>query len=129
MDILTCAIFNKTIMFWHLLKEIYHSLFMDIFSVSFKTGKRNVLITFLIFFHDLCFTEFDLRWFGVLLLFCLSVSAADTGPQLVPPRMLSCSVARNSVLNMINYGSLNGVDLLLYSLYHTWSTYTISICI
>ena len=78
------TIFKETVTFWHLLKEIYHLLFVMesflIFALQFilrqKSVKGNVTITILylkVFHthtHNLYFTDFTLKLFIVIFCYC-----------------------------------------------------------
>ena len=78
------TIFKETVTFWHLLKEIYHYLFVMesflIFALQFilrqKSVKGNVTITILylkVFHthtHNLYFTDFTLKLFIVIFCYC-----------------------------------------------------------
>ena len=78
------TIFKETVTFWHLLKEIYHYLFVMesflIFALQFilrqKSVKGNVTITILylkVFHthtHNLYFTDFTLKLFIVIFCCC-----------------------------------------------------------
>ena len=96
------TIFKETVTFWHLLKEIYHYLFVMesflIFALQFilrqKSVKGNVTITILylkVFHthtHNLYFTDFTLKLFIVIFCYCpvsLCVSGCCYGRSTTPP--------------------------------------------
>ena len=115
------TILNKTITFWHFLKEIYHRLIISyhgiipdmIFAASCFYFKDCLSLFYIWGSFTISQSLFYRLWFKMVCSFCycsvgLSVCWHRFSARL--SRMLSTLQKYKSVMNMINFGSLIGVS-------------------